>query len=116
MDIGFDDPTIIASIVKVARGLPIQPKEIWTVASSGTLSRGLQAAFPEAKVFAVQIGHALTKENVGKAKILKSPYKYDQAVIGEEAPPYASEQYYDAKLWSFVRKRGADGALIWNVA
>jgi hypothetical protein len=116
MDIGFDDPTIIACIVKVARGLPIKPKEIWTVASSGTLSRGLQAAFPDAKVFAVQIGHALTKKNVGKAKILKSPYRYDQAVRLEDSPPYPSEQYYDSKLWSFVRKRGSDGALIWNVA
>ena len=116
MDIGFDDPTIIASIVKVARGLAIKPKEIWTVASSGTLSRGLQAAFPDAQVFAVQIGHALTKANVNKAKILKSTYKYDRAVSVEEAPPYPSEKYYDAKLWSFVKKRGADGALIWNVA
>lgn len=116
LDIGFDDPLIVACIANVARGLPIKPKEIWTVASSGTLSRGLQAAFPEARVFAVQIGHALTKENVGKAKILKSKYKYDQTVSAEDAPPYPSEPYYDAKLWSLVKKRGADGALIWNVA
>ncbi len=69
MDIGFDDPTVLASIVKVAQEIGYKPKEIWTVASSGTLSRGLQIAFPKAKIFAVQIGHKLTKENVGRAVI-----------------------------------------------
>ncbi len=116
MRIGFDDPTVLASIVKVARNISITPNEIWTVASSGTLSRGLQLAFPDAKVFAVEVGHKLTKQNVGRAKVFASPYKYDQPVTHDDQPPYPAEKYYDAKLWSFVQKRGSDGALIWNVA
>jgi hypothetical protein len=116
MPMGLDDPLVHASIVKVAQSLPVKPKEIWTVASSGTLTRGLQAAFPDAKVFAVQIGHKLTRQEAGRAKVYVSPYKYDQPVKTEDAPPYPSEPYYDAKLWSFVKKHGSKGALIWNVA
>ena len=47
---------------------------------------------------------------------MTSPYKYDQAVEEDQAPPYPSEKYYDAKLWQFVVSSGKPGALIWNVA
>jgi hypothetical protein len=71
-------------------------------------------AFPNAKFFAVQTGHTLTE--VGHAQVLVSPYKYDKPVEADDAPPYPSEPFYDAKLWSFVRKQGKKGALIWNIA
>ena len=116
LPIGLEDDTVIASIIKVARALPIKTKEIWTVASSGTLSRGLQLAFPDAKVFAVQTGHSLSKEQQGRATLIKSPYAYDKPVKPEDAPPYPSEPYYDAKLWQVVVKKASKGALIWNVA
>ncbi len=116
LPIGLEDPTVIGSIIKVAQGLSVNPKEVWTVASSGTLTRGLQLAFPKAKFFAVQTGHTLTEESAGRAEVLVSPYKYDKPVKAGDAPPYPSESFYDAKLWSFVRKQGKKGALIWNVA
>ncbi len=116
LPIGLEDPTVIGSIIKVAQGLSVNPKEVWTVASSGTLTRGLQLAFPKAKFFAVQTGHTLTEESAGRAEVLVSPYKYDKPVKAGDAPPYPSESFYDAKLWSFVRTQGKKGALIWNVA
>jgi len=116
LPIGLEDETVLGSIIKVAQGLKIAPKEVWTVASSGTLSRGLQLAFPKAKFFAVQTGHTLRAESAGRAKVLVSPYKFDKSVKNSDAPPYPSEAFYDAKLWQFVRNHGAKGALIWNVA
>jgi tRNA1(Val) A37 N6-methylase TrmN6 len=116
LPIGLEDDTVLASVIKVARGLKIAPTEVWTVASSGTLSRGLQLAFPEAKFFAVQTGHTLTKASAGRAEVLISPYKFDKPVSDAHAPPYPSERYYDAKLWQFAREKGVKGALIWNVA
>lgn len=62
------------------------PKEVWTVASSGTLKRGLQLAFPSAKFFAVQTGHSLKVESAGRAEVHVSPYKYDKPVRAEDAP------------------------------
>ena len=116
LPIGLEDETVLGSIIKVAQGLKIAPKEVWTVASSGTLSRGLQLAFPDAKFFAVQTGHTLTAKSAGRAKVLVSPYKFDKPVKDADVPPYPSEAFYDAKLWQFCRKQGAKDALIWNVA
>jgi tRNA1(Val) A37 N6-methylase TrmN6 len=116
LPIGLEDETVLGSIIKVAQGMKIAPKEVWTVASSGTLSRGLQLAFPDAKFYAVQTGHTLTAESAGRAKVFVSPYKFDKPVKLADAPAYPSEVFYDAKLWQFVRKYGVKGALIWNVA
>lgn len=116
LPLGLEHPTVLASIVRVARSLPIAPTEIWTVASSGTLSRGLQAAFPDIPAYAVQTGHKMSDYEKGRAIVIPSPYKFDQMCREEDMPPYPSEPYYDAKLWSFVRDQGKQGALIWNVA
>ena len=47
---GGDHPVIIEAMRQTALSLDVNPKEIWTVMSSGVLSRGLQAAWPDAKV------------------------------------------------------------------
>lgn len=115
--IGLDDPIILAAIIKVARSLQLPSvKEIWTVAGSGTLSRGLQMAFPDAVVHAVAVGHELTEAQRGRAKVWRHPLRFDQEVPKKDLPPYPSLRNYDAKLWKFVRKYGNSGALIWNVA
>ena len=116
LPLGLEHPTVIASIVKVAQSLNVQPSEIWTVASSGTLNRGLQLAFPDVDCYAIQVGHKMTDYEKGRAKVLISPYKYDRAVKPEDAPPYPSEPFYDAKVWSFVRDMAKKDALVWNVA
>jgi len=46
---------------------------------------------------------------------LTAPYNFDKPVRDADAPPYPSERFYDAKLWQFVRAKGAKGASIWNV-
>ena len=116
LPLGLEHPSVLASIVKVAKSLEVTPTEIWTVASSGTLSRGLQLAFPNLPVYAVEIGHKMSEYERGRAITMRSPYKYDQPIKEEEAPPYPSEKYYDAKIWPFVIKHAKPGALIWNVA
>jgi len=113
---GFDNPLVLASIVKTAVGLDVLPTEVWSAASSGTLSRGLQIAFPNIPVFAVETGHKLSDYQRGRATSLISPYKYDKSVRQENKPPYPSEIYCDAKIWEFVRLLAKPGALIWNVA
>lgn len=116
LPLGLDHPTVLGSIIKVARALPITPTEIWTVASSGTLSRGLQLAFPNLSVYTVEVGHKMSDAQRGRAIVFRSPYKYDQAVKGDDIPPYPSEPFYDAKVWSFMKQHAKQGALCWNVA
>lgn len=116
LPLGLEHPSVLGSIIKVARSLDVKPTEIWTVASSGTLNRGLQLAFPDVPAFAVEIGHKMTDREKGRAITMRSPYKFDQAVKDKELPPYPSEKFYDAKIWEFVKSNAKEGALIWNVA
>jgi hypothetical protein len=45
-----------------------------------------------------------------------SKYKFDKEVKENERPPYPSEIFYDAKIWTFVNEHAKENSLIWNVA
>jgi len=115
LPLGLEHPTVIGSIIRVARNLSVKPKEVWTVGSSGTLNRGLQFAWPDARMNVVGVGHTMSSREIGRATHYESPYKFDKPVKKEEMPPFPSAPTYDAKVWSFVKKYASPGALIWNV-
>lgn len=116
LPLGLEHWSVLGSIVKIARSLPLNPEQIWTVGSSGTLNRGLQLAFPEAECHVVQVGHGMNEREIGRAHLHISQYKFDQEE--KDKPPYPSASCYDAKLWPFVQKYAAkkDTTLIYNVA
>jgi hypothetical protein len=116
LPLGLDHPAVIAAIAKIAGGIGIKPKRVFSVAGSGTLSRGLQRAFPNSEIHAVQTGKTLTKETAGRAIVHVSPYSFNQKVKKEEMTPFPSIASYDAKAWSFLKKYGEPGDLMWNVA
>lgn len=96
---------------KGARGIDVQPAEVWCAAGSGTLTRALQRAWPQAKHHAVQVG---AKPEAGRATVHVAPETFDQDA--KELPPFASCSNYDAKVWRFFRRHATPGALLWNVA
>ena len=108
---GLDTPAFIEALADVARGLKVNPREVWTVAGSGVLSRALQRAWPDARFFAVQVGAV---PNAGRAEVIKAPEKFEQDA--RLRPPFPSCSNFDAKAWQFIRQRAAPGALFWNVA
>lgn len=108
---GLDCPEIVSAIAALARALPVYPAEVWSVAGSGVLTRGLQAAWPEARFFAVRIG---ASPNAGRATLITAPERYEDAA--RVMPPFPSCVNYDAKAWRFMQERAAPGALFWNVA
>jgi hypothetical protein len=108
---GLDTPAFIDALADVARGLKLNPREVWTVAGSVVLSRALQVAWPAARFFAVQVGAV---PNAGRAVIIKAPERFEQDA--KLRPPFPSCGNFDAKAWRFVRQRAAPGALFWNVA
>jgi len=115
LPIGLGDNTVIASFIKVARALPVDPQEVWTVGSSGTLNRSLQYAWPEAEVHVVSVGHTMKDHEIGTAIYHRSELKFDKPVKPEDAPPFPSAPTYDAKAWKFMREHASPGALFWNV-
>ena len=112
---GGDHPIIIEAMKTTALILGINPKEVWTVISSGVLSRGLQMAWPDAKIYGVQIGHNTTKHEMGRAECFRSKYKFQQECKKDERPPFPSSLTYDSKAWTFIKEHATKGALFWNV-
>tara|TARA_R110000824_G_scaffold49838_29_gene139758 strand:+ start:933 stop:1736 length:804 start_codon:yes stop_codon:yes gene_type:complete len=115
LPLGLEHETVIGSFIKVARDLPIQPKEVWTVGSSGTLNRSLQLAWPDAEVHVVSVGHTMKEREIGRAIYHRSELKFDKPVKPEDAPPFPCAPTYDAKAWKFMRELASPGALFWNV-
>lgn len=108
---GLDCEAMIMGIAELALGLGVVPTEVWSVAGSGTLTRGFQRAWPQARFFAVRIGCA---PNAGRAAVLDAPERYEQSA--KKPPPFPSCDNYDAKAWRFIREMASPGALFWNVA
>ncbi len=115
---GLADDTVYGSIIKVARSLDFVPDEVWTVAGSGVLNRGLQLAWPKAKCFMVSVGHTLSKEEIGRAKMIKHPLKFAQKCKPDNRPPFPSVLEYDSKAWQYVLENSnkRKKVLFWNVA
>jgi hypothetical protein len=114
LPLGLGCPEIKNALADIARRLSEQigePKEVWTVASSGTLSLSLQQAWPNAVVHAVRVGMV---RDLGRALIHKAPEKYEQKA--KMPPPFPSCLTYDSKAWRFVKELASPGALFWNVA
>jgi len=112
---GFNDEIIVNAIAEEAKKLPIIPTEVWTVMSSGTLSRGLQLAWPDAKVYGVQIGHNTTVEEQGRAIVIPKRMEFEKDCPLKERPPFPSSVTYDSKAWKHIKEMASEGALFWNV-
>lgn len=111
---GLDDPAFVEALANVAASIDIKPAEVWSIASSGVLTRALQRAWPDARFFGVAVGHEPSPAQRGFAHVYIAPEKYDQPA--KHPPPFPSCSNYDAKLWQFVTAHASPGALIWNVA
>lgn len=122
LPIGLEHPTVLASIVKVAREqIDFIPDHVWSVGSSGCLNRGLQQAWPTAEVHVVSVGHTMDESSIGRATMHRSPYKFERPVKKIDAPPYPSTPTYDAKCWRpmvdwYKTHPRPEKVLIWNVA
>ncbi len=112
---GGDHPIIVEAMCSEANRLDINPTEVWTVISSGVLSRGLQRCWPDAKIYGVKIGHNTTEREMGRAECYRSKYKFQQECKKDERPPFPSSLTYDSKAWTFIKEHATKGALFWNV-
>jgi hypothetical protein len=110
LPIGFDHPSVVASISRVALSMDITPDEVWTVGSSGTLTRGLQSAWRDASFHCVCVGH---KGSYGRAKTYKCEVPFNKET--KIKPPFPSAPTYDAKAWEFMKRYASPGSLFWNV-
>lgn len=111
---GVDLPEAVACIAEAARATGEEPDEVWCASGSGVLMRGLAAAWPKARRHSVQVGRALSPDDVAGAEIHIAPLKFGQA---SSAPcPFPSDPHYDRKAWTICQAlRGPGRVLFWNV-
>lgn len=107
---GLDREDFLKALSEVAEGMDC-PKEVWTVAGSGVLTRCLQKVWRDTDFFAIQVGKT---PDAGKATLLKAPERFEWDA--KYPPPFPSCSNYDAKAWRFVKEFAKPGALFWNVA
>lgn len=107
-------PGMEDALYELAASLPVDPAEVWVTAGSGTLTRALARAWPDAAVNAVQVGMPPTLPE--RARLWVAPEKFHEPASGLR-PPFPSAECYDAKAWRFVAEHARrDGsALFWNV-
>jgi hypothetical protein len=108
---GCDVPLCRDEIAAAARTIKPEPKEVWSVAGSGVLTRSLQQAWPGARFFAVVVGSE--RANVGWAERIECPQPFEDDA--RQLPPFPSARNYDAKAWAYIKQQASPGALFWNV-
>lgn len=114
---GLETPEAIAAIAARARLVADgvgQLDEVWCVAGSGVLARGLQQGFEAARFVCVQVGRALSQSDRGRASVVVCPQPFE--ADAKRPPPFPSCSNYDAKGWAPFVEHGSGRRLFWNVA
>ena len=119
LPLGLEEKRVFEDIKALAKNIEIEynikVSEVWSVGSSGTLTRGLQMAFPDKEVNVVSVGHKMKQHEIGRANLYLTKYKFMQEVKEEDKPPFPSVPTYDAKAWAVMKQYAKKGALFWNV-
>lgn len=104
----------IADLARAAAALAGRIDEVWSVAGSGVLTRGLQAGIEASSFYCVRVGRELRPADVGKAIVIDSGQPFQENA--KRPPPFPSCSNYDAKGWWPFITRGRGRRLFWNVA
>jgi len=111
LPLGLEHPVVVAAMMKTAQSLNVKPKVVVSSASSGTLNRALQLAFPRAKVVMVPSGHSPDERQQGRAVVANKPY--NTRVPDNALPPFPSVATWDAMAWVVAQRYS--GCLFWNI-
>lgn len=89
-------------------------KTMWSVMSTGVLSRSLQIALPNTEFHAVAVARNIQDGELGRAKFYthSKPFLKEAKII----PPFDCIRTYDAKGWELLKENGKPGDWFWNVA
>ena len=88
--------------------------EMWTVFSTGVLSRTLQIALPNAAFNAVAVARNVQPGELGRARFYTHTKEFLKPA--DIDTPFDCIKTYDAKGWEYMKKYGKEGDWFWNVA
>lgn len=120
---GLDHPSVVAAGVKstlrVSKELSLSPSKVWTVVSTGVLTRTLQIAWPEAEFHGVAVARNLHDGEVGQARVQSYHRRFNQRAeidgVWLAGNQVDSAVNYDLKGLEYFVEDDSYG-LFWNVA
>ena len=91
------------------------PKRMWSVISTGVLSRTLQIALPNTEFFNVAVSRNIQQGDLGRANFMSYHKAFNQKsdIIPSE---FDCEEAYDSKGWDYMTRFGEAGDWFFNVA
>lgn len=92
-----------------------KPKTMWSVISTGVLSRTMQIALPETNFKAVAVARNIQQGELGRAEFYSyhKPFNSESDLIPNE---FDCESSYDSKGWDYMVKYGEKGDWFFSVA
>ena len=104
---GVKHPIITAGFMKSAQKVANQynPDVVFSVASTMVMNHGLQLAFPNAEIHAVQVaGNSASEKWPGRAIIHTHDQPFNEPCLEKHMPPFNSMATYDAKGWKYAKR------------
>tara|TARA_S200002703_G_scaffold106421_1_gene92416 strand:+ start:2273 stop:3169 length:897 start_codon:yes stop_codon:yes gene_type:complete len=116
--LGLNHPLVVAGGVRCIYDYfkdKDKPKTIWSVISTGVLTRTLQIALPDTEFKAVAVARNIQQGELGRAIFYSyhKPFNSKSDLIPNK---FDSEDSYDAKGWDYMVKYGKKGDWFFNVA
>lgn len=116
--LGLNHEFVIAAGVRITHDYfkdKEQPKRMWTVISTGVLTRSLQIALPKTEFLAVAVSRNIQHGELGRAKFYSYHKPFDS--VADNVPDvFDCENSYDSKGWDYMNRYGEKGDWFFNVA
>jgi hypothetical protein len=116
--LGLNHPLVIAGGVKCFYEFfknKQKPETMWSVISTGVLTRTMQIALPETNFKAVAVARNIQQGELGVADFYSyhKPFNSKSDLIPKE---FNCEDSYDSKGWDYLNKYGQSGDWFFSVA
>jgi hypothetical protein len=112
--LGLRHELVTAGFVKTMSKI-VEPEEVWSVISTGVLSRAMQISWPTSKFHAVAVSRNMQAGELGRANVISAPEPFLKSASKEDLPPFPTVGCYDAKAWKYIPKNSDRDILMWNV-
>ena len=116
--LGLNHPYVIAGGIRCMYDYfkdKEKPKTMWSVISTGVLSRTMQIALPDTEFNAVAVARNIQQGELGRANFYSyhKPFNSKSDLIPDA---FDCEDSYDSKGWDYMVKHGKQGDWFFSVA
>jgi len=116
---GLNHSYTIAGFVKICENILKnynEPEELWSVISTGVLTRGLQIGFENTKMKGVCVARNMKNGELGRTEIISEPLPFLKEEHKNNLPEFNTVPCYDGKAWKYIPKNTNKNIWFWNVA